>query len=319
MKKYLPALAALLLLSASCFAQGLYDGYPNDSVIIRLDTDTSHNIIRDTASSPLWQVGKTTKAFHPGDTVARVSMITDTAAPYPANANNWFGIKIPLGFHFNVIVDFWHRYSTDSFHDGGLVEFSIDTGVTWQNMTGDCNIDSNWNGPGIFTSNFYGPYDTLATGEPCFHGSSGAASRYSRFQFFVGFPVKGTTTGCEWNSTDTIYIRFRFISDMAADTLAGWDIDSLKIEYDNYPGSVARINNGGSLRVSPNPSTTGIFTFPALANETGYSIDIYNSIGTLVRRQPYDTKLDLSGWGTGLYFYRVSNGTHCYKGQLLKE
>ncbi len=57
-----------------------------------------------------------------------------------------------------------------------------------------------------------------------------------------------------------MYIRFRFVSDTTADTLAGWEIDSVKIEHDRYEGGVRSIEQQ-KLAVYPNPSISGIFNF----------------------------------------------------------
>lgn len=295
----------------------VFDGEPMDSTIIRFNGGSIPGLLPDTAGIPLWQIGRTHKSFFTTDTTA-ISMMTDTLHPYHTHANNWFVLKIRNGM--NIIVDFWHKYQTDSTHAGGIVEFSTDHGSTWQNVLGNCNIDGSM-GQGILTDNFYSSHDTLHTGEPAFTGTSGGASLYSRFQFFIGLPVKTASgTGCTLVSVDTFYTRFRFVSDTATDTLAGWDIDSIKIEADHYNGgAVALVNKGNMLHVFPNPSYDGSFIFPALVAENQFDIEVYNALGTRIKKMPYAHSLSLKGYPSGIYFYKVSDGTEYYSGQLQVE
>jgi hypothetical protein len=318
MKKNIPCvLIALIILPFTVKAQHINDGSPLDSTTIRLNNDSIPNFIPDTAATPLWQIGRTHKTFFTTDTTA-ISMMTDTLHQYPVNANNWFIIKIPGGF--NVIVDFWHKCQTDATHAGGIVEFSSDHGLSWQNIKGACNVDSFSFATGILTDNFYTFNDTLLTGEPSFTGTSGSTSRYSRFQFFQGFPVKPSgSSGCTLFA-DSFYVRFRFVSDSTTDSLAGWKIDSIKIEQDDYGGgAVTKMNHRIELHAYPNPSTNGLFTFPALANEHQFNIEVYNAMGARILKMPYQHSLDLSPYTHGLYYYKVTNGSEYYSGRLLIE
>ena len=284
MNKLIPLLFAILILPFVTDAQ-VIDGLPYDSSVIRFTIDSTPNFIADTSSTPLWQTGRTHKSFFTTDTEA-IAIMTDTVHPYHINANDWFVIKVPRGF--NTIVDFWHKYQTDTGHDGGMVEFSLDAGTTWQNVKGPCNADSSFSGlSSMLTSNFYSFIDTLTTGEPSFSGTSGTL-QYSRFQFFDAFPER-TTSGisCSW-PVDTFYVRFRFVSDSLADSLAGWEIDSIKIENDNYgSGRVTKINKPHTLSTYPNPSYDDQFTFPTIENEQNYTIEVYNAMGQKISKEKY--------------------------------
>ena len=317
MYKLILLLFAILILPFATQAQ-IIDGLPVDSTITTFTNDSVANYIPDTAAAPLWQIGRTHKSFFTTDSSGTIAIMTDTLNPYRVNANNWFVIKVPNTF--NAIVDFWHKYQTDTGHDGGIVEFSLDTGITWQNIKGACNADSVccWN-PGVYTTNFYSAHDTLATGEPSFNGTSDSL-QYSRFQFFTGFPIRSTSGGgCTFWGTSSIYVRFRFVSDSVADSLAGWEIDSIKIEHDLYPGLVRNINKPKTLSTYPNPSYDGQFSFPAIENEQNYTIEVYDAMGQKIYTYPYSHSLDLSNYARGLYFYQVSDGTEYYSGRLLTQ
>jgi hypothetical protein len=295
------------------------DGEALDSFTVRFTDDTISNYIPDTSSIPLWQIGRTYKPFFTSDTSGLTGMMTDTLNNYPVGANNWFVLKIVRGYC--TLVGFWHRYQTTSGKDGGVVEYSVNYGATWDNVKDSCNTDdSSWGAlEGIFTSNFYTATDTLNTGEKSFSGTSDT-SIYSRFQFKDPPAAKLTAGyGCVWD-VDTFYVRFRFISDTIPDTLAGWLIDSIKVKhFEMGHGSVRQLNGIAILNIIPNPSHTGLFTFPSLKNERKFSTEVFNAIGQRVYQSPYRHSLDLSTFPRGLYFYKVTDGTEYYRGRLLYE
>ncbi len=294
----------------------VYESAPFDSTVITFESRPSSSIIGDTATAPLWQVGHGHKAFFGDDSLTQ-TMMTDTLLPYPRNANNFFIVKIkPI---YNVIVDFWHKYQTDTGRDGGIVEFSLDTGLTWQNVKGECNIDSGIGWKGVYTENLYTFNDTLQTGEPAFTGTQ-SSTLLSRVQFFLGWPQKTTQKPLCNLWSDLIYLRFRFVSDTTVDTLAGWEIDSIKIENDNYGGGgVRELAHQQALKVFPNPSCTGVFYFPSLINEDDRRIQVYDAIGRRILEMQYSHKLDIGQYPKGLYYYKVSDGTEYYCGQLRVE
>jgi len=282
---------------------------------INLADDSTGIIIRDTATVPLWEFGNTHKAFFATDSTSAMGIMTDTVNVYPINANNSFVLKIGLT-SINPIVNFWHRYQTTSQHDGGIVEFSVDHGTTWQNVKGECNEDGAF-GIGVYTTNFYSATDTLLSGEQAFNGVTDSTV-YSRMQLFYAVPEKNTSGfSCDFSSADSVFFRFRFKSDSVTDSLAGWIIDSMQVQYDEYGGGVANVNKYKPLNVFPNPSYDGVYNFPALANEQQYSIEVYDAMGSKMLTLPYNRALNISKYARGMYFYKVTNGTEYYSGRLL--
>lgn len=315
-KTLFATLVALILTIVAAHAQGLtiIDGFALDSTIIRFNTGSIPGYIPDTAATPLWQAGLTHKSFFTSDTAGARAIMTDTINTYPANANNYFVLKVKSSF--NTIIDVWHRYETDSFHAGDIIEFSFDTGMTWQNVKGECNTDSTSFEPGIRTDGLYSRGDTLFNGQPGFTGQN--SSLYSRIQFFQGLPMKTTTPLYCQMVPDTIYIRFRFVSDTTTDTLAGWMIDSVKVERDLYIGAVPALS-GIVHQVHPNPSSDGMYYFPAVPGEDKLFVTVYNAMGKLLYLMPYSHAIDLGKLPAGLYLYRVSDGVNYCSGRLLKE
>jgi len=313
----------LVFLSASAAnAQNhIYPGdYVVDSSIFTFESgdSLSHpflgpvNLYIDTSGTTLWEIGNSAKPFFSVGNSTR-SIMTDTANTYPVNANDWFILKIM--FHgINPIVFFKHKYQTSAKHDGGIVEFSFDGGANWQNAKGPCNTDAMPFGQGILTNNFYDKNDTLLTGEPAFNGTD-SNWRTSAIQFFCCIPAKGTGVGCY--SFDSIYIRFRFVSDSIVDTLDGWIIDDIKVRQDEYSGKVTSVQRTSQLELFPNPVYEGEVNFPELPDEQDLHISIYNSVGANVLKSGYRHRLNTGKYPPGLYFYLVTGKNQYYSGQLM--
>lgn len=268
------------------------------------------NVMIDTSLCTLWQIGSTVKMFSI-DTVPAKGIMTDTLHPYPANANDFFVLHMDKPV--NAIVNIWHRYNTDSLHAGGIVEFSTDSGATWVNIV-ECL--------GIRQENFYGITDTLLTGEPAFTGNSNG-QRLSRFQFWPMIPIRTSSTLCSipahyWSMR--MDVRFRFKSDTTIDTLAGWKIDSIRIDIPHFTSKVKSVDEIAELQVYPDPVTSNL---TISATEQINYIVITNLLGQTVYTgncKGNTTDIDVSNLTNGLYFIRVlgANNYHAVR-KFLKE
>ncbi len=268
-----------------------------------ITTDTSNIIIdtsyADSVNTHLWTIGSTNKSFF-ADSGAIRSIMTDSIDPYPVNANGWFVIRqFTLFCHGDyIVVSFHHKYETSLGHDGGIVEFSNDSGLTWENILNYACLDS---------SNLYGINDTLLSGEPAFSGISDGWI-LSQFEFDL------TNSFCY---PVNYQIRFRFKSDSIPDTLSGWIIDRINIRQDMWTEfGVTGINKQSILNIYPNPSNDALFNFPAMDEEKEYNIEVMDAMGRRVLRVPYVHLVNLSAYPKGVYFYRVSNGVEYYSGKL---
>jgi len=297
------------------------DATPSDSSAYTFSVGESldHKAINggkiDTTGCLLWRIGPCNKTFGATAGVLNQRMIvTDTLNPYPVNTNESFVLKnIKTGN--NVIITFMHKYQTRAGMDGCIVEYSDDNGVTWDNVKGDCNMDS-VGGAGVLTENFYEKTDTLATGEQAFSGTSNGWIT-SRVQFFWGIPIRTTGTGgCDMFNEK--WIRFRFKSDANPDTLDGWAIGNIKIEHDDYGSGVVEGPYFNTLPIFPNPAT-GSIHLPALINESKYAVKITNPVGQVLLNTNYKHEIDLSRYATGIYYYFVTDGTKSYSGKIQKE
>lgn len=312
-------LLSLFLLSAfSLYAQNKYvrDGLPRDSIAVSLEASDSLNNPRvrlDTTGCKLWRIGTTVKPFFTAGSMSAYAIMTDTLSPYDTNRNESFIIHLKKRTR-NTILGFWHKYETDTAKDGCIVEYSADTGKTWNNVLGDCNLNT-LSGFGIYTDNFYKKTDTLTDGQPAFSGNSDGW-QYSRVQLFNLIYVK-STAALNCISYGDLYYRFRFVSDTVQNNKAGWIIDNIKIEDDYYSSGIQTVS-ASSLNVHPVPAND-IVHFPALDNAQTYRLIITDITGRQIANVPYATTLYIAQYTSGMYYYKVTNGEEVYTGKLIKQ
>ncbi len=161
------------------------------------ETETGDFSLGDSSSG--WERGPvlaSSPAFPPHSGGRCYGTILD--GDYENNAD-WFLYTPHLDLTSAVwpIVDFWHWYSTEEGHDGGVVEVSTDEGETWTIIPPE---------DGYPTPMTTGPL----AGESAFSGSSGEWV-YTSFDLsdYIG---------------QEIMMRLRFVSD-AANTDPGWYVD----------------------------------------------------------------------------------------------
>src|ERR1700756_1811269 len=129
--KKIYTLLFIAFISSTSFAQYYFTQYfdgantsPSNSIIINLDT----------ASGNIWQVGKPQKTiFHAAATVPN-ALVTDTINYYPIKNTSVFTFSFNCIAPYAVMALQWmQKLDMDPHHhDGGIVEFSTDSGTTWQ-------------------------------------------------------------------------------------------------------------------------------------------------------------------------------------------
>lgn len=337
MKRFL-LLAALLFSGMVSRGQTAFvrDGVPADSVFFDFGPGDSLRHISpggytteiDTSGCLLWQTGSTTKMGFLLQGSAVRGIMTDTLNSYPANQDDYFIIKgfnngLNWPYRINPILTFEHRYQTIAGQDGGCVELSNDSGATWKNIFQLCN-DPNTNNnqnfwESVHTENFYTIQDTLANGVPAFSGNSNGYVR-ARLQLLWGMPMKPTQAPCDFYSK-AIWVRFRFISDSTADTLAGWNIRRIVLEYDDYGTGVRGAKQSPArLSFSPNPSATGVFHLDdAFEITPGQRYEVRNTLGAVVISGKPEHTFDLSGLPKGLYWIQIRGKERTAGGKVLVE
>jgi hypothetical protein len=167
-------------------------------------------------------------------------MITDSVFTYPNGTNASFEIHWPAWnqYPLSLIMRFHHSMDSDSLLDGGIIEVSRDHGTTWTNV-----IDDQTNM--LFLSNeLYTSTDTLYTGEKGFSGTY--TDHYTELEWVWVFPIKDLPT-------DTMYYRFRFISDTVNSEKEGWMISDISFSFVDLGSGIEELTLF-DFSVAPNPS-----------------------------------------------------------------
>lgn len=199
-------------------------------------------------------------------------------------------------------ISFMHRFETELYHDGGIVEASQDGGVTWERVGSHGN---NW-----YNTNFVTSLEQI---NPGWTGSSGG--QWDSAFTDVSFQVSGPTL-----------FRFRFGSDFTVEQ-PGWAIDDfcfgespLLVSSCNFIGAEENILTDIYLgEVTPNPSRGFSYLEYTLLEDGEVNFTVYNMMGQplvseTVQGEAGGNRFEInsSEWQSGIYFI-----TFEYKGAAL--
>lgn len=276
--KYTLVLFALVL-NIQCFSQ-IFPGeglapmvtcnFETDCTMVSLDTNLQGNI---------WRIGVPAKpSFSPAYSIPN-AMVTDLNNNYPQGTDSWFDIYLDImgGGYWNPVIAFNHKFETDSLADGGFIEISYNKGNTWKNILFDTsNVFMSFDYGTPNRENFYTASDTIAGGIPAFTGTSDGW-QLSRIQWIWFVPVKDALDF----PTDTVILRFHFISDSIETGKAGWIIDDLVI-YNTLMSDIPEwAASGNNIKIYPNPASDEI-RFGYRGVDDTNEIWIYDALGRCV-------------------------------------
>ncbi len=156
---------------------------------------------------------------------------TKSGSTYHSASNAWYAqdynstadfaltLNEPIATEDIIRIHFHHRYQTEDTYDGGVVEYSIDGGMTWRDS-----------GP-YFTQNGYPKSittvntDSRISGRPAFTG-------FSNTQFGTSDFIESAIELCLPEAA-SLGLRFRFVCDggVGGSGLNGWFVDDISIEH----------------------------------------------------------------------------------------
>jgi hypothetical protein len=304
-KSYPLVLFILLIFKTSLFAQFQYTQYFDGA-----DTVASKSIIvkLDTSHTNIWQIGKPHKTiFHKAATVPN-AIVTDTIHYYPNNNISRFTFQFVRVTNYGVLALQWmQKLDLDTNHDGGIIEYSTNKGLTWVNV---------FNNPSVL--NFYGfqqaNRDTLATGEYAFSGRD-----TSWRNIWLCFNPSFIQT------YDTTLFRFTLKTDSVNNNREGWMIDNMMINL-TMIHPVNEMKKTEFLNVFPTV-TNGIINIESriiLENVPVQSIDLIGVDGKLIEHFTNSSskyQIDISKYEAGMYFLKITSDirTENHPVMLLKQ
>lgn len=284
----------ILLLSnaSSLFAQyyqQYFDGADTTCNPNFMQSSLCIDIVND--SSNIWQVGMPQKVIFDSAATFRNALVTDTIRFYPTNNTSSFQFTVTPWVSWGILAIQWkQKLDMDAGLDGGKIEFSADSGATWQNA---------FNNPYVY--NFYGytpsNADTLTNGDFVFSGTDSLWR-----DMWLCYDMS-------WMWNRTLKVRFTFTSDSIDNNKEGWMIDNMFARI-TFFHTLTQAKQDKYLNVYPSPASDiihietekiqdfHIIEQMVLVNSVGQVVEEWNQI-------PTKFFIDARKYADGLYYLKV--------------
>jgi hypothetical protein len=236
-------LFVMLLVSSIIHAQNRQQYFDGADTICNPDLFEASlciDISNDTGN--IWQIGPPQKTIFNRAGTEPNALITDTLNFYPPNNTSVFQFSIKPTYVLGVMAIQWkQKLDMDHGTDGGIIEFSIDSGSTWQSV---------FNNPIVY--NFYGfdtsNVDTLANGKYAFTGTDTSwRDIWLCFQY-------------DWINGNDIMVKYTFTSDSIDNNKEGWLIDNLLARITLFHTGISKnTKDGVYLNTYPNPANNILY------------------------------------------------------------
>jgi hypothetical protein len=266
-------------------------------------------LFMDTASTNTWVIATPVKGLFDSAYSPMKAILTDSTQPYIINNNTYFDLRFDLNdpnneyVWGNCILDFKHRFHTDTLRDGGFIQISYDQGITWYNIIADSG-DILFPQQTMGSKSFYTQTDTLFNGQPGFSGNSNGWIRsYISWQRIFGMKMEPSA----------VWIRFHFISDSIDNPKEGWMIDDIRLWRIPIWGGTQELSGQEKLTVYPNPMQREAFISINDTHGATYTTILYDQLGkTIQQYTPQKSnllKIDRNHLPSGLYYIQVKSAT----------
>jgi hypothetical protein len=269
-----------------------------NSIGIAIDADSLH----------VWQIGPPQKIIFDSAATLPNAMVTDTVNYYPPNDTSRFVAKVYLnGWTWGIFALQWkQKLDMDAHSDGGIIEYSTDTGQTWKNV---------FNDPYVY--NFYGfqpaNADTLQGGEYAFSGTDSSWS-----DIWLCFDLSWLA---QFSFNDTVLFRFTLISDSTDNSREGWLIDNM-MAHITFVHTIKETEQSNYINVFPNPG--GNIIHVEVEKRMEYQIiekmELFDATGRLVDKWtniPTKFWFDTKKYENGIYFLKVKTNIQTETMQLI--
>lgn len=246
----------------------------------------------DNDSTNIWQIGVPQKMIFDSAATFPNAILTDTINYYPTNNTSSFQFTIIPWTNWGILAIQWkQKLDMDEGLDGGKIEFSVDSGATWQNA---------FNNPHVY--NFYGfqlaNYDTLPNGDFVFSGTDSIWR-----DIWLCYDMT-------WLSINkSITVRFTFTSDSIDNSMEGWMIDNM-LAHITTIHTVSEVKSEKYLNVYPNPSSDIIYIETQKIQDFHIieQMVLVNALGQIVdewKNIPTKFFINSRKYSNGLYYLKV--------------
>lgn len=248
----------------------------------------------DTGGSNIWQIGRPQKAIFDSAATYPNALVTDTVNFCPRGNTSSFRLHYSNDYRWGILAVRWkQKIDFRQNYDGGIIEFSKDSGLTWQNVFDNPYVYSFY---GFDTTNA----DTLVTGEAAFTGTD-TVWRDIWLCFDRSF------------FGDSVSFRFTFKSDTGAtdvETREGWLIDNIRVER-TMLHTVNKAGNVEYLKIYPTSTTGRVYIEAEKLNEYHIieKMSLINMEGRVVQefgKSPTKFFIDIGHHPAGQYFLKIA-------------
>ncbi len=314
MKKKNFVFLLLLVMTIFVHAQTVYFPYENltgsyFNVNDSINFEESYSQLQFDADS-LWQIGSPDKilfnqAWSPPNVI-----ITDTVGAYPDSVNTWFYLKYYPWYEMNLFVSFNQRVDVGE-GDSCIVEFSVNS-TDWMSFQELNSMFSMFGWPhlGTYAITDLATENTVIADSltnPVFSDTTTVWEQHS-FWFLYNLAVKDT----QYFFTDSLYVRFRFVSDENFASQEGWMIDNFYIGDWNISTPVEEFYSKTEIVLMPNPCDGNVELDCA---NCVYPIHVqcFDLLGKLMyEKKLFDRKLDVTHLPNGQYILHFIDASSQY-------
>ncbi|MCB0803583.1 MAG: T9SS type A sorting domain-containing protein [Flavobacteriales bacterium] len=246
----------------------------------------------DSNSNNSWQIGSPQKnIFNQASTLPN-ALLTDTINNYKPNDSSFFKMEINRNFaFFGIIALQWNqKLDFENKVDGGIIEYSTDTGKTWTNVV---------NNP--YTYSFYGydlkNIDTLANGKL---GFTGVDTNWRNI--WLCFDLSWM-----WIQ-DSIEFRYSIFSD-STNQHEGWMIDNMIYDI-TFIHTINENETSEYIEISPNPASNRVSIKTRKSEEFHIIekmqlIDLNGDIVYEWTNCPTNFYFETNNFESGVYFLKI--------------
>jgi hypothetical protein len=269
---------------------------------------TSILVSIQTSSTNIWQIGKPQKTLFSSASTTPNVIVTDTLNYYPVNNKSIFTFYVAnsLWVPNAILAVRWkQKLDMDQGKDGGIVEYSTNSGATWLNTLNNSMV---YNYYGWLPAN----KDTLPSGEFCFSGTDNVW----RDIWLCLFPSVTSMN-------DTIYFRYTFKSDSVNTNKEGWMMDNF-MAYFTHIHPVKQLSQEEYMNVYPN-ITDGILNVEAKKyseNDAILKMELLDMQGKVLESYGHNklkVVLDISKYPPGMYYLNVTTNVKSTSHTILLE
>jgi hypothetical protein len=284
---------------------------PHDSIFFEYNTMP---LYLDPSPGNLWQIGIPQKTWLGPAYSPPKAIVTDTINPYPPGNTSSFTFVIdsnsiyPWSGRLATYLSFIHKFDTDTINDYGMIEASIDGGVTW------CDLSEPWCLEGYLGGPSWWERDSSITSHqsyPHLQKISGRSDGWIFSRFHIDYAVSKINDS-EFPA-DSIMIRFTFNSSNNATGHEGWLIDNIIIGVcDIYVSAPTLERQDYSVNISPNPLVDRSVIKLPYSTFQNTDILVYDETGRKIRtisgKQGDIIPLFRKDFSPGIYLLKIQNG-----------